>query len=382
MTAAPTSLTTLRAHYPVLASCTYLNSNSTGALPVAVERVLREYWDTLRAWRDDAWEGWMNGILGYANTVARLIGAPPGSVATDVSLSTLLGRLGTCFDWSGPRRRVVVTDLEFPTVPFLWKGFERYGAELVVVPSLDGRVDEERLCSAIDERTLLVCVSHGSFSTGAVLDAARVAKAAHAMGALVALDAYQTVGTVPVDVSALDVDFLLGGAHKWLSGSEVAYLYTRPSLLSTLRPAATGWLAGDAPFTFLPSGDYAPDARRLMAGTPAPLLALLSRPGLDLLLSVGVEAIRAHSLALTSRIIARADAAGLTVVTPREPHRRGGVVCLRFPGDTDVVKRLAARSFICSHRGSLRIGPHFYNTAEEVEAFMDALTEEHRRAAA
>ncbi|CAM3729912.1 aminotransferase class V-fold PLP-dependent enzyme [Corallococcus sp. ZKHCc1 1396] len=372
----------LRAEYPLLETCTYLNSNSTGAMPRAVEGVLAHYWTTMRTWRDAVWDGWLSQMQGYADAVADLIGAQPGSVALDLNLSAHLSRLGTCLDFSGERRRVVITDLEFPTVPFIWKGFARYGAELVVVPSRDGRVDEAALEAAIDERTRLVCVSHAAFATGALLDVARVAKAAHAAGALIATDAYQTVGAVPVDVRALDVDFLMGGAHKWLGGSEAAFLYVRPELLPTLKPASTGWLAGATPLAFQAPEDWAPDARRMMGGTPAPLMVLLSRPGLELLKGVGIHAVREHSLKLTSRLMARANEAGLRVVTPREPHQRGGVVALSFPGDARVMQRLVARGFICSHRGFLRVAPHFYNTPEEVEGFMDALIEEQRREAA
>jgi len=375
-------LSALRTEFPLLETCTYLNSNSTGAVPRGVEAVLRRYWETLRCWRDEVWEGWWGEWHAYADALARLLGAPAGSVVTDTNLTTLLGRLATCFDYRGERRRVVVTDLEFPTVPFLWRGFERYGAQPVVVPSEGDRVDEERLCAAVDERTLLVCVSHASFTTGALLDVSRVARAAHAVGALVVVDAYQTVGTVPVEVGGLEVDFLLGGAHKWLCGStESAFLYVRPGLLPSLRPAATGWIAGEDPFTFEPPRNWAPTARRLAAGTPAVLPSQVSRVGLELLADVGLPTIRAHSLACTSRVMARADEAGLTVVTPREEARRGGVVSLRFPGDAEVARRLVARGFVCSYRGLLRVAPHVYNTLEEVEHFMDALVAEAREVA-
>ncbi len=376
----PTTLEAVRAEFPLLEQCTYLNSNATGAYPRGMEAVLQRYAHTLRHWRDEVWEGWWADWLGYADAVARFLGAPEGSVATDANLSSLLGRLATCFDYQGERRRVVLTDLEFPTVPFLWKGFGRYGAEAVVVPSEGGRMDEERLCAAIDERTLLVSVSHASFATGALLDLAPVVKRARAVGALVAVDAYQSVGTVPIDVEALGVDFLLGGAHKWMCGSmESAFLYVRPALLPTLRPAATGWFAGAEPHTFQPASDWAPTARRMVSGTPAVLPAQLSRVGLELLAGVGMPTIRAHSLRCTARVMARADEAGLTGVTPRQEARRGGVVALRFPGDAEVTRRLVARGFICSYRGALRVAPHFYNTLEEVDRFMDALVAEARR---
>jgi kynureninase len=374
------TLLAVRAEFPLLEKVTYLNSNSTGAFPRGMDAVLQRYGQTLRSWRDEAWEGWWADWLGYMDAVARFIGAPDGSVVTDTNLTTLLGRLATCFDFQGERRRVVTTDLEFPTVPFLWKGFGRYGAEAVVVPSEGGRMDEARLCAAIDERTLLVSVSHASFATGAMVDLAPVVKRAHAVGARVVVDAYQSVGAVPIDVSALGVDFLLGGAHKWMCGStESAFLYARPDLLPTLRPAATGWIAGENPLTFEPARDWAPTARRLASGTPAVLPSQLSRVGLDILASVGMPTIRAHSLRCTARVMARADEAGLTVVTPRQEERRAGVVALRFPGDATVAKRLVAGGFICSYRGALRVAPHFYNTLEEVDRFMDTLVAEARK---
>jgi kynureninase len=378
-----TTLAAVRAEFPLLEKVTYLNSNSTGAFPRGMDAVLQRYAETLRNWRDEVWEGWWADWLGYMDSVARFIGGAEGSVVTDASLTTLLGRLATCFDFQGERRRVVTTDLEFPTIPFLWKGFERYGAEAVVVPSEGGRMSEERLCAAIDERTRLVSLTYASFATGALVNLAPVIRRAHEVGALVVVDAYQAVGSVPIDVKALGVDFLLGGAHKWMCGSiESAFLYVRPELLPTLRPAATGWMAGENPLTFQPARDWAPTARRLASGTPAVLPSQLSQVGLNLLAAVGMPTIRAHSLRCTARVMERADEAGLTVVTPRQDERRGGVLALRFPGDAEVAKRLVANGFICSYRGALRVAPHFYNTLEEVDRFMDALVAEARKEAA
>jgi kynureninase len=369
----------LRAEFPLLADCVYLNSNSTGAVPRAAEEVLRQYWATLRGWRDDVWDGWLEGMRAYADAVAGFIGGPPGSVVTDANVSTLLGRVASCFDYRAPRNRVVTTDLEFPTVPFLWRAFGRYGAELDVVGSGQAWFDEDALEKRIDERTLLVCVPHASYATGAVLDLARVVARAHEVGALVVVDAFQTIGVVPFDVAVVDADFVLGGAHKWLCGVGTAFLYVRPELLPALRPAATGWLAGDDPLTFMLSTGWATDARRFAGGTPFPLTALVSRVGLDLLAGVGVDAIREHSLRCTDRILRRAADAGMPVVSPEAPAQRGGVVCVGIPDGENVKRRLADRRMICSWRGSLRIAPHAYNTVDEVDAFMDALEGEWQR---
>ncbi len=360
----------IRAEFPVLETCIYLNSNSTGAVPRGVEGVLQHYWDTLRTWRDDAWGGWLAEMDGYVQALGAFLGAPPGTLVTDTNLTTLLGRLGTCFDFHVDRPKVVTTDREFPTVPFLWRGFARYGAELEVV-------DADDLESAIDERTLLVCVSHGSYTTGAVLDLGRIIAQAHRMGALVIVDAFQTVGTPPLDLKAMGVDFVLGGAGKWMCGAHTAFLYVREELLPTLRPAATGWFAGENPLSFRPAENWAPDAHRMAGGTPVPLTAMISRVGLDLLAGIGTQAIRAHSLRCTDRILERADNAGIAVNTPRAPEHRGGVVSLSFPGDREVKARLAEQGMICSWREGIRVAPHIYNTLDEVDAFMDAL--EHAR---
>lgn len=361
----------LRAEFPVLRNCVYLNSNSTGAQPRGVEQVLHRYWETMRDWRDDVWSGWLGELDGYRRALAELLGAPAGTVVTDINLSTLLGRLATCFDFPGERDAVVVTDREFPTVPFLWRGFARYGARTVVAG-----FDTDAVIAAIDERTRLVCVAHGSYLTGALLDLERIVAQAHLMGARVIVDAFQTVGVVPLDVRALGVDFVLGGAGKWMCGVHTAFLYVRPDLLPTLRPAATGWLAGRDALSFRETEEWAPDAGRMAGGTPIPLTAMMSRVGLELLAGIGVPCIRAHSLRCTDRLLERAAEADIPVRTPPPPRQRGGVITLSFPGDDVVKHRLAERDMVCSWREGIRVAPHIYNTLDEVDAFMDAVIAE------
>ncbi len=364
----------LRAEFPVLSRCVYLNSNSTGAVPRGVQAVLASYWETLADWRDEVWERWWHEWLAYADALADFVGAPRGSVVTDANLSSLLGRLLGALDL-GPGAKIVTTDLEFPTVPFLVRAQQRRGVDVHVVRARGGtRVDADEVAAAIDPRTRLVCLSHASYVSGALVDLVPVVRCAHANGAVVAVDAYQSVGVVPIDVKALDVDFLLGGAHKWMCGSiESAFLYVHPRHLASLEPPATGWIASADPLTFGPACEYAKTARRFAAGTPAVLPALVSQVGLRILSDVGIEAVRRASLALTARVLERVLDAGLDVLTPREPERRGGIVCIRFPGDSAAVAALKARGMVCSHRGGVRIAPHFYNTADEVDTFVDAL---------
>ena len=368
----PPDVARLREEFPVLHSCTYLNNNSAGAFPRGTDAVLARWAATLRGWRDEMVEDLLVGLRHYHASLEHFLGAAPQTVITDGSVSTLLGRLATAFTFDGERTRVITTDREFPSGPWIWEGLRRAGAEPHVVRWGDD--PEGAIERALDERVKLVCVTHGCFRTGAVLDIGRVVRAAHAVGAQVIVDAYQTVGVVPVDVTALGVDYLLGGAHKWLCGAlDSAYLYVRPDRVDSLAPLATGWMAGADPFSFEVPTRWAEGAGRLASGTPALLPALFSLVGLDLLAGVGIDAIRARSLALTDRIFDWAATANVDVLTPRAVERRGGVVSLRFAGDRQVAAELVHRGFVCSWRGGLRIAPHVYNTPEEVDAFLAAL---------
>jgi selenocysteine lyase/cysteine desulfurase len=279
-------------------------------VPHSAEQVLEHYWRTIETWGDEIWRRWWVDLEQHTNEIAKLIGAPAGSVVCDTNLATLFSRVVSCFDFRA-RPRVVTSDLEFPSIPFVLRAFGRYGCAVTTVRSADRiTIGAEQVAEAIDERTQLVCVSHATFASGAL-----------------------------IDVAALDVDFVLGGAHKWLCGShDSAFLYVRPALLPYLEPAATGWVASADLWSPRPGLPLADDARRFASGTPAVLPSLMSRPGLAIIQEIGVEAIRAQSLARTDRIIARADAAGLHVVTPRAHDRRGGFVTVRFREDAEVAR--------------------------------------------
>lgn len=363
-----------RAEFPLLTSCVYLNSNSMGAFPRGARYEADRYYDTIARWRDEDFDAFMVGIRAYADEIASFIGAAKGTVTLDGSVSLLLGRLLSAFDFR-ERPRVVTSDLEFPSVGHLLGAFRHYGCEPVVVPSIGGVViDAEGIAAAIDERTLMVIVSHAAFTSGALTDLAPIARRARELGALVVVDAYQSIGVVPFDVAALDVDVVLGGAHKWLCGAiDSAFAYVRPEVVRSLEPAAGGWMAGRDPFSFTTGQGFGDGAARLNAGTPAPLPPLTSREGLRIVRTIGVHRIRRLSIARTTRIIDRADSAGITVATPRDSEARAGVVNLTFPRSAEVVRALGRDGFICSHRRGARIAPHFYNTDEEVERFMDAL---------
>lgn len=372
-----------REEYPILAQKTYLASHSLGAVPRGTAAALQSYHDEWATLGIEAWDGpWWEATLGFCASVEAIIGAPAGTVVPVQNVTLALGAVQSCFDITGARRRVVMTDLEFTTSYPFWRAQERAGAEVVIVPSEDGvSVPAERLAAAIDERTLLVAVSHVIFRSGAVQDLAAVVRAAHRHGALVLGDGYQAVGTVPVDVAALGIDFYTGGSHKWLCGGPgAAWLYVREDHARTLRPRLTGWFGLANPFDYTP-GTRPPEPAagvfRFMSGTPNVPAFYAAREGLRFVREVGLGRIREVQTALTAHIITQADVRGMRVKTPRDPEARSGMVCLDFPGAKAAVAALGARGIIVDHRPDcgLRASPHFYSTMDDLDRLFEALDE-------
>ena len=363
-----------RDEFPILSTSTYLVSNSLGAMPRGVPARLAEYaeqWATrgVRAWAD----GWWSMPVSVGDGIAPLIGAGEGEVAMVPNVSYAQAQIMSALEYDRGRDTIVMTELDFPSVRYVYDELAtRLGARVVVVPSDDGiGIDEERLIAAIDERTRLVSISHVLFRSAYVMDVARVTAHAHAMGALVALDAYHSVGVLPVDVRALDVDFLAGGVLKWLCGGPGGcFLWVRPEVSEKVSPAVTGWQAHRHPFAFEPEMHYAEGAWRWLGGTPVIPALFAATEGPRLLREAGMDAVRAKSLRQTSRLIELADARGFTTTVPREPSRRGGTVAFDVPHALEVAQTLLARGVIVDFRpgAGIRVAPHFYTSDDEVEA--------------
>jgi kynureninase len=272
-----------RADFPILDKTTYLVSHSLGAMPKGAQARLEEYtrqWATrgVRAWA----EGWWSMPITVGNEVGRIIGAPPGCVVMHQNVSICQSVLLSCFDLSQRRNKIVYEDLNFPSVMYVYEAHRALGARIVTVPSDDGMtVPLERFLETIDDQTLLVPLSHVIFRSGFVQDVPAIVERAHEVGAFVVADLYQSAGTVPVDVTAWDVDFATGGSVKWLCGGPGAgYLYVAPRLVERLTPRVTGWMAHEHPFAFEGGAiDYAPDARRFLHGTPAVPALFAARAG-------------------------------------------------------------------------------------------------------
>jgi kynureninase len=359
-----------RERFPIVADTTYLISHSLGAMPAAAEERLLDY---ARAWRERgvrAWEeGWWELPLTVGDQIARMIGAPAGSVSMHQNVTLAEAVVLSCFGFDGERRRVVYEEGNFPSVRYLYQAAR--GAEIVVAP------DDEGVVEAIDERTLLVPVTHVLYRTGEIQDAEAIVARAREAGALVVLDAYQSVGTVPLDVTALGVDFAVGGSVKWLCGGPgAAWLYVRPDLAETLEPALTGWQAHARPFAFEPEQDYAAGAWRFLTGTPNVPALYAATAGYDIVEEIGVERIRDRSIEQTALLLQVLDEAGFDVVSPRDPDKRGGSVVVRVPESEAIAAELAAREILIDSRPEvLRLGPHFYNTDDELRFAVEQIAE-------
>jgi kynureninase len=377
----PDPLLHWRAEFPILARSTYLVSNSLGAMPRTVPERLAEYarqWGEqgVRAWAKGWWE--MPVVVGDA--IAPLIGAGGGEVAMVPNVSLAQATVISALDYAAPRDTIVMTALDFPSVRYVYEGLaRRLGARIVVVPSDDGlTIDTARLLEAIDERTRLVAISHVLYKSAFIMDAAAICRRAHEVGALVSLDAFHSVGVIPVDVRASKVDFLSGGVLKWLCGGPGGcFLYVRPEIRDTLAPALTGWQAHRRPFAFEPEMDYASGAWRWLSGTPVIPALYAAAEGPRIVAEAGIAAVRAKSMRQTARLIELADAAGYQVHAPRDANRRGGTVAFDVPHGYEVSQWLLARDIVVDYRpgAGIRVAPHFYTSDDELDAAVAAIGE-------
>jgi len=371
-----------RDEFPILSETTYLVSNSLGAMPRAVYDNLRAYADTWAARGVRAWgEGWWDMNVRVGDKVAGIIGAPPGTVSMHQNISIAQGILLSCFDYDGPRNKVVIESGIFPSVYYVLRGMLPPHVELCMVESEDGgiSVPVERIIAAIDERTLLVPISHVLFRSAYILDVQAIIEKAHSVGATVILDGYHAAGIVPFDVTALNADFYLGGVLKWMCGGPGGvFLYARPDHLKTVRPRLTGWMAHKRPFAFeVDEIDLRDDAFRFLNGTPAIPSLYANEPGIDIIAQVGVEAIRRKSMRQTALLIALAEAAGYAINSPRDPERRGGTVTLEpDPACSyEISRELIARNIVVDYRAQagIRVSPHFYNSDDEIHRVVEAI---------
>jgi kynureninase len=370
-----------REEFPILAKSTYLISNSLGAMPRAVYDRLHEYADAWATHGVRAWEeGWWEMAVSVGDRIGALIGAGPGEISLHQNVTLTQAIVASCFEFRKRRNKVVMVDLEFPSILYFYLEQRRYGAKVQILKSRDGlHVPTEEFLRAIDRSTLLVPISQVLFRSATIVDARAIIERAHKMGAHVVLDLFQAAGTIPVDVRALGVDFATGGVLKWLCGGPgVGYLYVRKDLRTKLKPAITGWMAHQRPFGFeVGPLDRREDSYRFLNGTPHIPALYACQPGLEILREVGIEAIRAKSMRQTEKLVQGALARGWRVNTPTDAAERAGTVSIDCPHAHEVTTELLACNIMVDFRpkAGVRLSPHFYNRDEEIDFALDQIAE-------
>jgi kynureninase len=368
-----------RKEFPILQRKTYLNSCSLGALSTRSMAGMARFQELWNEYGASAWyKMWVGEIAEVRNKFAALIGAHPHEVAIAPNVSAALSEIATGLDL-GDRNRIVMADLDFPTLAYQWMAKQRLGVETVFVESPDRiTLPTETLMAAIDDRTGLVATSRVFYLSGYIQDIATLTKHAHKQGALVLIDDYQATGQIPIDVHALDVDFLVTGTLKWLMGGPgLAFIYVREDLISKVRPSVTGWWGSRDMFEFRTGVfEYRDDAQRLEAGTPAVAPIFAANASLDIVLEIGVDRIRERTRWLADDLIRRVQERGWKLLSPADGGQRSSIVMLGMERPEELVSKLAERGIIVDSRpGRLRISPHFYNTVEENELVIAALDE-------
>jgi selenocysteine lyase/cysteine desulfurase len=366
----------VRHRFPILERLVYVNSCSQGALSDSVRASYENY---LRDWDEQGapWEYWVERSEAARAGFAGLVGADPDEVAVTTSLSAGVSALFSGLRFEGERTTIVVSDFEFPTVGQIAHAQELRGRQVVHVPEAgDTTIPLEHFDAAIDERTALVAVTHVCYRNGSRVDLEGVIRLAHERGALVLVDAYQAAGAIPLDVRALDADFLAAGTVKYLLGSAgLAFLYCRSELIERIRPTSTGWFADEDIFR-MDIHDYSPSptARRFEFGTPPIPSIYAGLAGLELVQEIGIAETEEHVRGLTALLIEGVEDLGGRVVTPRDPDRRGPLVAVASTDEHALVAALGSEGIVTSSRdGKLRVSFHGYNSSEDVEAVLGAL---------
>ena len=368
-----------RSEFPILQRKTYLNSCSLGALSHRSMRGLAQFQEMWNEWGAHAWyEIWMGEIARVREKFASVIGAQPHEVAIAPSVSSAVSSIATALDYS-TRNKVVLAEMDFPTLAYQWLVKERLGVECRFVESPDRIYTPPELFEKeVDSKTALVATSRVFFTSGYIQDVGAVADIAHKNGAYILIDDYQGTGQIPIDVNAMDIDFLVTGTLKWLMGGPgLALVYIREGLIPQLRPTITGWFGHREQFKFKTREfEFRDDAARVEMGTPAVPTIYTANGGLDIVREIGVERICERTRYLTNDLIVRARERGWNVRAPQQPERRSSIVMLQFEHPEEIVEALLARGIITDSRpGLLRVSPYFYNTIEENAIVVDAIAE-------
>lgn len=366
-----------RRRIPLLASMIPMNNCSQAPQTDATRAAAERYLDSWNAKGMD-WDAWIEEVWQAKRVFATLVNASVDEIAVLSSVSEATSAVASSLDFTARRRTIVVTEAEFPTIGHVWLAQEPRGARVAWVPVRDGAIAPASYDALIDDATAVVSATHGYYLNGFTQDLAQLAERAHGHGALLYVDAYQTLGTMPMDVKALGVDFLAAGNLKFLMGAPgIAFLYVRRELIDRLRPTVTGWFGRSDPFAFqVKQLDWSPSASRFDAGTPPLINAYIARAGMEMIAEVGPGHIRAWHEVLASRLIDGGRARGLTLHGAADVARKTATTAFVVRDSHAVEAAMRARGVLPSARGPVvRLAPHFYNSTADVDTALDVLAD-------
>jgi selenocysteine lyase/cysteine desulfurase len=366
-----------RRQIPLLAHCIPMNNCSQAPQTVSTRAAAERYLDSWnRAGMD--WDAWMHEVQLAKAEFARIINARADDIAVFSSVSEATSAVASAVDFGAGRDGVLVSEAEFPTVAHVWLAQQSRGARVTWAPVRDGTIDPAEYDARADERTAVISACHAYYQNGFIQDIGRIAARARAVGALSYIDAYQSLGAVPVDVKALGLDFLASGNLKFLMGIPgVAFLYVRPGLVESLHPTMTGWFGRANPFAFeAKTLDWAPTASRFDAGTPPIANAYVGRAGMEIINAIGPAKIRAWHTVLAQRLIDGGRERGLALHGTADVTRKSVVTAFIVRDSHAVEAAMRARGVLPSARGDvIRLAPHFYSTLDDVDTALDLLAD-------
>lgn len=366
-----------RSLFAVTENFTYLNHAAVGVLP----RPTRE---ALHAFVDAHAQGGVARVFPYErdmplyrSKIASFIGAQPGTIAVLRNTGDGANAIAAGFPWQ-PGDELILPDNEFPANAQPWLPLRDRGVNIRFVETRKERLTPDVLRRAITPRTKIVTVSWVSFEDGYRHDLEALAGIAHDNGALLAVDAIQGLGAFPIDVQACGIDALYCGGAKWmLSLQGVSFLYVRPDLIDRLALASPGWRSVGDMWNFLEYDQpYASDATRFEGGTPNFIGALSLARSIEVLEAAGTSRIASHVLSLTDRLVEGLRRTGADIAGRRSPTESSGIVTFTVPGTDPVAvgKALQHDGIVTTYRaGGVRVAPHGYNTAGDIDALLDAV---------
>lgn len=368
-----------REEFPILKEVAHLGNCSQSAQSKRVLIGIQRYLDNWGSVGMD-WDSWMQEIELAKAEFAKLINAQPEEIAVASSVSDLVSSIANSLDYTGKRKKIVVTDIEFPTVDYVWLANQRYGAKVDFISVNENyQIDISEYERYIDEETLLTSVTQVYYLNGFKQDIEKIAEVAHNKGSLILIDAYQCLGTEPIDVKAMKIDILVSGCLKYLFGIPgIAFMYVNSKLVQELKPSVTGWFGQSNPFLFQTRYlDWANTVRRFDTGTPPVLNAYAARAGLEIVNEVTVPKIKDRIDMLSAYSLNGVLQRGLQTISPLDVSKKGSttaIVCGDKIDSHTMEKLLRQKNVIGSGRGDvIRLAPHFYSKPQEIDYALDCV---------